>query len=137
MARPVIKPTIMSFRSLLSAAALVLAGAFVFQACSKQVEGERCETANGNNDCDPGLYCVQRECCSDTICCPAERSAATTSECKGAATTPTDAATTDTGSTTDTGAATDTGAVTDDTGSITDTGAAIDTGSTTDAADAG
>lgn len=128
-----------SLRSVLSAAALVLAGAFVFQACSKQGEAMRCEVANGNDDCDPGLYCVGRECCSDTICCPADRASATTPECRGAAATVTDSGTSETAAdtgttdagTTDTGAA-DTG--TADTGAA-DTGAA-DTGTTSDAADA-
>jgi hypothetical protein len=126
-----------SFRSLLSATLLVLGGAFVFQACSGgQGEAKRCEQTNGNGDCASGLECVQRECCSDTICCPVDRNAATTSECKGAAVAPIDASPVDT-AVVDTGA-TDTGAT--DTGSTdagSDTATGADTATSSDAADAG
>jgi hypothetical protein len=99
----------LSLRTIFSAGIVLVAGAFVFQACSRQSEAERCEKSNGNNDCDPGLLCVQRECCSDTICCPpGDPVNGTTPECRTAATAPaTDAG--DTGSadtgTTDTGSA--------------------------------
>lgn len=124
-----------SLRSLLSAGALIFAGAFVFQACGKQSEGMRCETANGNNDCDPGLECVQRECCSEKICCPKVGSEST-EECRGAATAPSDAATSET-TVTDTGAADTTTDASGDTAAPADTATDTATDAAADAADAG
>lgn len=120
----------MPLRSYLSAALLVLAGTFVFQACSKQGEGERCESANGNDDCESPLLC--KAIGNGEICCPDDKAAATTAECRGGSPATTDSGTaTDTGAPTDTGAKTDTGAATD-TGTATDTGAAADTGAAVD-----
>jgi len=126
-----------SLRSLLSAGALIFAGAFVFQACGKQSEGERCETTNGNNDCDPGLECVSRQTVNDTICCPKDGVAPTTAECAGAATTPSDAGGTDTAKA-ETGAPADTGVA--DTAADSGSETAADTATDpapADAADAG
>ncbi|MBI2389773.1 MAG: hypothetical protein HYV09_09290 [Deltaproteobacteria bacterium] len=88
-----------SFRSLISAALLVLGAAFVFQACSKQGEAQRCEKANGNDDCEPPLICTGVEGIDEPICCPENTASATTSECRGARGGPTDAGGTDTGAT--------------------------------------
>ncbi|MBN9159353.1 MAG: hypothetical protein BGO98_46320 [Myxococcales bacterium 68-20] len=51
-------------------------------ACSNQGEGERCESANGNDDCktDQGLICYPqgqlRQGAQSDHCCPADRSKA-------------------------------------------------------------
>jgi len=56
---------------------LAVAGALsVFSACSNNGEGERCESANGSDDCQDGLICVQER------CCPPDRSRATAAACK-------------------------------------------------------
>jgi hypothetical protein len=57
---------------------LVLAGA-----CSNQGEGERCDKNAdnfGNSDCNDGLTC-QQIASYGYICCPADRTQATTSQC--------------------------------------------------------
>jgi hypothetical protein len=46
-------------------------------ACADASEGDRCEFENGNNDCSNGLVCVQGQ----DICCPEDRSLATTPGC--------------------------------------------------------
>lgn len=50
-------------------------------ACSNQGEGERCEVANGNDDCktDEGLICYRADQLADRTsdrCCPADRTKA-------------------------------------------------------------
>lgn len=127
-----------SFRSLLSAAVLVLGAAFVFQACSKQGEAQRCEELNGNDDCEPPLQCTNVPGLDERICCPENNLNATTDECRRERSTPVDDGGTDTGPATDTGG-TDTGGTDAATGeTAADTGAAetaTDTASTDAAAD--
>lgn len=36
----------------------VFASLFILAACSRQGEGERCLTSNGDADCEPGLVCT-------------------------------------------------------------------------------
>lgn len=65
-----------------------LIAAFVaITACSNQGEGDRCETANGNADCDTsaGLICYPQAQLTNTSsdrCCPEDRSRATHPICK-------------------------------------------------------
>ena len=45
---------------------------FLLPACGKQGEGQRCDVANGNDDCEDGLVCTKKKdlgTLSD-ICCP-------------------------------------------------------------------
>ncbi|HVJ92406.1 MAG TPA: hypothetical protein VM580_21545 [Labilithrix sp.] len=57
-------------------------------ACSNQGEGERCEVANGNDDCktDQGLICYPAKELGKNVesdrCCPADRAKATHPVCK-------------------------------------------------------
>lgn len=67
--------------------ALLFAGIVVGSACSNQGEGERCEIANGNNDCktDEGLLCYpanQLNNSNSDRCCPAKRELSTSPVCK-------------------------------------------------------
>lgn len=54
-------------------ALLPLVGFLVLSACSKQAEGERCSTDNGDDDCESGLSCVSSTVLksSSDLCCPA------------------------------------------------------------------
>lgn len=65
--------SISSRRALRRAAALAAAGLFValtVGGCSRQGEGERCDrTANGDEDCEDGLFCVTKVGNVDR-CCP-------------------------------------------------------------------
>jgi hypothetical protein len=69
---------------------------FAFGGCSDQGEGERCQTLNGNDDCQNGLVCVcatPLNCINTSYgfvnppyntsdrCCPSERALATTPQC--------------------------------------------------------
>jgi hypothetical protein len=70
-------------RFLVSVAALVLS-----VACSSQGEGEFCDTANGNDDCQSGLICVEQapglsamNGVAASRCCPSDSTQATTSAC--------------------------------------------------------
>lgn len=59
----------------------------VLSACSNNGEGERCETLNGNEDCENGLTCTparQLPAGFDSAdrCCPFDRSQATVASCK-------------------------------------------------------
>jgi hypothetical protein len=59
----------------------------VATACSNQGEGERCESANGNEDCktDEGLICFEAAKLQNSDsdrCCPVDRSKATAAVCK-------------------------------------------------------
>ena len=105
-------------------------------ACSNNAEGERCDQASdngGNDDCQDGLICTPKSDLgtSSDLCCPADRTQATTPQC-GVSHAPVggDAGlpATDSGGTTDTGAP-DTG-----TKDASDAGS-TDTGTTTDAND--
>ena len=70
-------------------ALLVAVGGFIAiaSACSNQGEGERCEIANGNDDCktDEGLSCYPAGQLVDQTsdrCCPTDRSKATHPVCR-------------------------------------------------------
>jgi hypothetical protein len=112
--------------------ALALAGflaiaTVVVVACSDGSEGDRCETANANDDCGPGLICVEHTRINPPYntsdrCCPADQTTATHPACIVG---------------TGIGAANDGGGFTDalpSDGAGTDTG--VDTGTDTGTADA-
>jgi hypothetical protein len=68
------------------AGALGVIGWLALAACSNQAEGERCQTANDQNDCQEGLVClpatqVNPAYNSADRCCPANRSEATHPAC--------------------------------------------------------
>jgi hypothetical protein len=71
-------------RSLLSGFAFVGVCAVLMGACADASEGDRCEVANGNDDCSNGLVCVPGG--PTDICCPEDRSLATTPGCQVSAT---------------------------------------------------
>lgn len=52
----------------------VLLLALVLLGCAKQAEGERCDRANDNNDCESGLECVSlltlTGAAEGAVCCP-------------------------------------------------------------------
>jgi hypothetical protein len=85
-------------------------------ACTTQSEGQRCQTANGNDDCDNGLVCYKAaeiylaggQSSNADICCPVDRTQAVEDICKLSPVTPgSDASIPDTGtsdSASDTGA---------------------------------
>ncbi|MCL2777131.1 MAG: hypothetical protein FWD73_03935 [Polyangiaceae bacterium] len=55
-------------------------------ACSNGGEGARCETANGNSDCQSGLVCLPGKQAAPSWnnadwCCPSDRSTATAAPC--------------------------------------------------------
>ena len=64
-------------RSFLSGFAVGGVCAVLMGACADASEGDRCEFLNGNDDCSNGLICVQGQ----NICCPEDRSLATTPSC--------------------------------------------------------
>lgn len=66
-------------RSLLAGFSVVAVCAVFVGACSNQAEGERCEAANGNDDCQDGLVCDPNK----SICCPVDPRQATTPGCVG------------------------------------------------------
>ena len=89
---------------------------FLAAACTTQSEGQRCQIANGNDDCDNGLVCVEGKLITlpgggnsnADICCPVDRTQAVEDICKLSPVTPgSDASIPDTGTT---DSATDTGA---------------------------
>lgn len=109
---------------------LTLGGWLVLSACSNNAEGERCQTANNNDDCEQGLIClassqVNPSYNSSDRCCPVDRTQATHPAC----TLLTNPVAGDSSPPADTGPAQDTG--TSDTG--TDTG--VDSGTDADAGD--
>jgi hypothetical protein len=65
-------------RSVLSGFAVVGICAMLMGACADVSEGDRCEFANGNNDCSNGLVCLQGK----NICCPEDTALATTPGCQ-------------------------------------------------------
>ena len=114
----------------LSAALLVASFSVFYLACGKQGEGERCDVANGYDDCQDGLICLARG-----VCCPGPGVQATASDCLGTTTVVPDSGSdaTDSGGGSDTGSdggsdATDASDAPDAGGDVKDTGAAIDTG---------
>lgn len=56
---------------------VVVCGVFV-GACSNQAEGDRCDSQNGNDDCEDGLVCTPGK----NICCPVPPNAPTTPGCQ-------------------------------------------------------
>jgi hypothetical protein len=65
---------------------LLLAGIGAFTACSQQKEGEICNFANGNDDCDTdnNLACYEARTLNNTTsdrCCPIDRSKSTHPAC--------------------------------------------------------
>jgi hypothetical protein len=78
--------------------------------CSRQAEGDRCDSQNGNADCEDGLVCRTAGSLNapSDVCCPATGDA-TTAACRGQSQAGLDAGIPDTGATT-TDAGTDTGA---------------------------
>ena len=91
-------------RLLLALASAGLAIALVVS-CAGQAEGDRCQLANGNDDCQAGLVCTQGAKLNRNydLCCPPEGTTVTSDSCKVAPISPgsdaaiSDAATTDTG----------------------------------------
>jgi hypothetical protein len=81
--------------------------------CTGQGEGERCQLANGNDDCQSGLVCYAASTITlpgttnqsnADICCPANRADSTEDICKTGNATPTsDASINDSSSNPDTG----------------------------------
>lgn len=71
----------------LAFAGILVAGASVtIVACSNQGEGDRCDTAGpngGNDDCQSGLVCTSKSTLNSNadLCCPPDRTQATTNEC--------------------------------------------------------
>jgi hypothetical protein len=141
----------MSLRLFVRLASVTLLTVGLGIACGQQGEGDRCDKANGDNDCDTssGMQCKQSVGAQFFVCCPPSGSpladgdtvCPTTSNSSDAGPT-TDSGASDTGSTTD-AATTDTGAgdaTTGDTGvadtTTSDTGAAESSTSDTGAADA-
>jgi len=65
---------------------LSVAGWVALVACSNNAEGERCQTANNNDDCQDGLVClpasqVNPNYNSSDRCCPVDRTKATHPAC--------------------------------------------------------
>ncbi|MEO7113546.1 MAG: hypothetical protein ABI183_24115 [Polyangiaceae bacterium] len=69
-------------RSLFCGFGVVAVCAMLMGACSNASEGDRCESANGDNDCSNGLSCVVGK----EICCPKDPALATTPGCQSSAT---------------------------------------------------
>jgi hypothetical protein len=68
---------------------MLLLAALAVPACSNQGEGERCDTRGengGNDDCLDGLKCTRADTlgtgASADLCCPVDRTKATTAGCK-------------------------------------------------------
>jgi hypothetical protein len=61
------------FRAVIGCA-LVLTALLASVACADQEEGQRCDPANGNNDCASGLVCIRADRLAlvevGAICCP-------------------------------------------------------------------
>jgi hypothetical protein len=75
--------------SLRSFAAFTLASALTtalfMPACSQQGEGERCDSINGDTDCDDGLKCVRASDLADERtdrCCDPDQTTFTDSRCR-------------------------------------------------------
>ncbi len=124
------------FRSLGVAVALSLVAAA--PGCSRQAEGDRCDSQNGNADCEDGLVCRTAGSLNapSDVCCPSTGEATTTA-CRGQSQAGLDAGIPDTGTTTDAGTGTDTGTGSQDAGPVDsgqDAAPAADSGAISDAA---
>lgn len=75
------------YRTLTFVASVVVGSLIALAACSNQGEGERCEIANGNDDCktSDGLICYDGTLLngkpSGARCCPSDRSKSTVAVC--------------------------------------------------------
>jgi len=69
-------------RSFLVGLTIVGASAIFMGACSNQSQGDRCDTQNGNDDCQDGLVCVSGK----NVCCPQDPAMATVIECQAPST---------------------------------------------------
>ena len=69
-------------RSFLVGLTLVGVSAIFMGACSNQAEGDRCDTQNGNDDCQDGLVCEPGK----NICCPQDPATATEPACQAPST---------------------------------------------------
>ncbi len=121
------------FRSLGVVIALSLVAAA--PGCSRQAEGDRCDSQNGNADCEDGRVCRTAGSLNapSDVCCPATGEA-TTAACRGQSQAGLDAGIPDTGTTT-TDAGSDAGAT--DAGTVDsgqDAAPAADSGAVSDAA---
>ena len=72
-----------------------LACVALLAACSKQSEGERCDTSSGNLDCETGLICRSADQLSIegrgvALCCPPDGVEPTVNECRAGADLPTE-----------------------------------------------
>jgi hypothetical protein len=77
----------LSYKKACLVGALVMSGFLALGACSNGGEGDRCESLNGNDDCntDIGLICTPAALLVGTTsdrCCPADRTQATETVCK-------------------------------------------------------
>lgn len=91
-------------RLLLALASAGLLAALV-ASCTGQAEGDRCQLANNNDDCQAGLVCTQGSKLNRNydLCCPPEGTTVTSDSCKVAPISPGSDASINDGSTTDTG----------------------------------
>lgn len=94
----------------------VLIAIAAIPACSNYSEGERCESANNNLDCQSDLTCTPAAQLTNTTsdrCCPSDRALASETVCKvppsGGTAASDAAASAETGITTDPGSSTDAG----------------------------
>ena len=78
----------MRVRSALCFVVAALASVVLSSGCSSQGEGEFCDFANGNNDCQSNLVCVEQAPglvgmtgITPSRCCPSDSTQATTSAC--------------------------------------------------------
>jgi hypothetical protein len=70
---------------------LLVSGWIALPSCSDQDEGDRCEIANGNEDCKEGLLCLPERDVTPPYnttarCCPQDRSLASHPGCRQATT---------------------------------------------------
>jgi hypothetical protein len=77
----------MPYRTASILVGLLVSGFVALAACNNQNEGERCDSLNGNEDCDQdkNLTCVPAAQLTNTIsdrCCPVDRAQATSAVCK-------------------------------------------------------
>ncbi len=74
-----------------AASLFLVMGWIALSACSNQDEGDRCEVANGNDDCKDGLICLPERDVTPPYnttarCCPPDRALASHPGCRQATT---------------------------------------------------